>query len=82
VPVNAFNPLLVCTGAVASASCDTEKDAVTGGQTQAPDLFKFANSDWNATKFTAGDTYTVCKIGVYLYRTATAASYTITACIY
>jgi len=82
LPVNAFNPLLVCTGAVASASCDTEKDTETGTESNTFIAFRYTTTDWVATKFTAGSTYTVCKIGMYMLRTETPASFNITACIY
>jgi len=62
------------------ASCDTEANNETGLVFNTLNIFKYRA--YVGTRFTSDSDYTVCKIGVYIYRTATAASNDITACIY
>ena len=66
-------------GGCAGTVVDSQTAARTGGSL----LFRFTNSDWWSTQFQASESYTACKVGIWLSKPAgTTPPMNMTAYIY
>jgi len=60
----------------------TLQDSETGASANTVEAFRYTDTAWVAVKFTAGDTYTLTDLDLYLSRAAGVMSGNITAYIY
>jgi len=70
------------TGRVEVFLCTTLADSETATGNGAKEGFKFGTQDWWGSPFTATSNYTLCSVEVDMARTATPASYNMTAHIF
>ena len=80
-----ITPVMIGGGVEATGgSCDTLKDSETGTSTGNAEVGRFGTNLWQASKFTAGSSYTVCGLTVQLTENGdlSGSGNTITACIY